>query len=155
MRPEPRFSYNKCCSLFVQFSHPCLRDIVEMLIFAVGNYNDHNIKSSKHLAYMQIGHQSPLEMPIGRATEFGHLGGRAMAEVSVGKGRTAEVMPKQPISLTLRRLGVGECVTFPYEQRSSVISIMSRIRKEMARYGWQCSYEDLEEEFLVKVTRIR
>lgn len=62
---------------------------------------------------------------------------------------------KKPISSTLRALSVGDSATFPIEQRTSLLIVANRIKKELARVGWDYFSTDNEEEFSISITRIK
>lgn len=62
---------------------------------------------------------------------------------------------KKPISSTLRALSVGDSATFPIEQRTSLLIVANRIKKELARVGWDYFSTDNEEEFTISITRIK
>lgn len=66
---------------------------------------------------------------------------------------TAEVQMK-PVASTLRALEVGESVTFPIEQRTTVMNTITRFRSEFARSAWDAVAETNKKEFSVLVTRI-
>lgn len=72
-----------------------------------------------------------------------------------GSFPVVEMQPRVPISQTLRQLNVGESVKFPWEQRASLLAIANRIKKELARHGWDYTYTDDTERFLVVFTRIQ
>lgn len=60
---------------------------------------------------------------------------------------------KLPISPTLRKLEPGQKATFPIEQCSSVTAIVSKFRKDMARYGWDAEIKTNRKEYTVTVHR--
>lgn len=60
---------------------------------------------------------------------------------------------KKPITSTLRGLSLGESANFPIEQRTSALVVANRLKKELARIGWDYSYCDDEDNFIVKITR--
>lgn len=62
---------------------------------------------------------------------------------------------KKPISSTLRALSVGDSATFPIEQRTSLLIVANRIKKELARIGWDYFSTDNEEEFTISIKRIK
>ncbi len=66
-----------------------------------------------------------------------------------------EEVRKKPISGELRNIRVGGVAVFPIEQRSSVITVVNRLRKEFIRKGWDCVVSDNLEKYQVKVERIR
>lgn len=62
---------------------------------------------------------------------------------------------RKPITSTLRALNVGNSAIFPIEQRTSVLIVANRIKKELARVGWDYYSTDNEEEFTISITRIK
>lgn len=69
------------------------------------------------------------------------------------------VVPQSEVRLlnvapTLRKMKVGDVVSFPIEQRSTVLNTLSRFRSDYARIGWDAVSETDKTEFVVKVTRI-
>jgi len=62
---------------------------------------------------------------------------------------------KKPISGELRNLGVGGMAEFPIEQRSSVITVVNKLRRELIRNHWDCIIKDNLSKYQVEVTRIR
>lgn len=60
---------------------------------------------------------------------------------------------KKPISSELRKLRPGGVVIFPIEQRSSVMSVISRMRHDLIRERWDCDVEELTDKYELKVTR--
>lgn len=66
-----------------------------------------------------------------------------------------EEIVRKPITAELKALEVGECVRFPIEQRSSVISVVSRLKKEMMRYNWDFRFTENANDFTISVVRIR
>lgn len=85
--------------------------------------------------------------------ELGASFGTPPAEVASTSPGSYEQFQKVPISPTLRGLSIGESANFPWEQRTSLFVIANRIKKELARIGWNFSYEDDEENYIVKITR--
>lgn len=65
-----------------------------------------------------------------------------------------EEVTKKPISGELRNLKVGGAVVFPMEQRSSVMSTVSRLRKDLIRKSWNCRIDIVKSKYEVIVTRI-
>ena len=61
---------------------------------------------------------------------------------------------KKPILGELRKLNVGGVVTFPIEQRSSVIASISKLKKEMARQQWDAKWSDRLREYKEAVERL-
>lgn len=62
---------------------------------------------------------------------------------------------KKPISGELRRIGIGGVASFPIEQRSSVITVVNKLRRELIRNNWDCEVKDNLSKYTVEVTRIR
>lgn len=67
--------------------------------------------------------------------------------------RVRAEIEKKPVTSTLRGLCVGDVASFPWEQRTSVLIIANRLKRELARIGWDYSYSDDEDNFVVKITR--
>lgn len=61
---------------------------------------------------------------------------------------------KKPISGELRNLNVGGIAVFPMEQRSSVMSVISRFRKDLIREKWNCIVKENKSKYEIVVTRI-
>ncbi|MBR6031412.1 MAG: hypothetical protein IKP36_05545 [Bacteroidaceae bacterium] len=61
---------------------------------------------------------------------------------------------KKPISGELRNLNVGGVVVFPMEQRSSVMSVISRLRRDLIRERWNCTIEEVKSKYEIVVTRV-
>lgn len=70
--------------------------------------------------------------------------------VSVG---SAEVQ-LLPVAATLRGLAIGQSVTFPIEQRSTVMNTITRFRSDYSRSGWDATTQTNKQQFSVIVTRI-
>lgn len=64
-----------------------------------------------------------------------------------------EVQPL-PVASTLRGLAIGQSVTFPIEQRSTVLNTISRFRSDYSRTGWDATTETNKKQFSVIVTRV-
>ncbi len=62
---------------------------------------------------------------------------------------------KIPISPTIRKLDVGDTAVFPIEQCSSVVAIVSRFRKDLARLGWDADIKYDKRNFTVTVHRYK
>lgn len=103
---------------------------------------------------MQIGNDTS-ELRKCPISELGASSGMFPVEVPGPACGAVELFPKLPISTTLRGLRVGESANFPWEQRTSLFVIANRIKKELARTGWDFSYLDDEVNYIVKITRIR
>ena len=69
------------------------------------------------------------------------------------QGIMVEVKTK-PIAPELRKLKLGESVIFPIEQHGSVMSVISRLRKELIRSHWNVRTETDTSRFEVKVSRV-
>ena len=65
-----------------------------------------------------------------------------------------EEVRKKPISGEQRNLKVGGVVIFPMEQRSSVMAVISRLRKDLIRDGWNCNVDEIKSRYELVVTRI-
>lgn len=78
-----------------------------------------------------------------KASEFSSVVGCRQSEVKM-----------LPITSTLRTLNIGQTIDFPFEQRTSVLATAARIKKELSRYGWDYSYQDDDDNFLLKFSRI-
>lgn len=61
---------------------------------------------------------------------------------------------KKPISSTLRLLQRGSVVVFPIEQRSSVLSVISRLRKDLVRENWRVKVDEVPSKYQLVVTRL-
>jgi len=62
---------------------------------------------------------------------------------------------KKPISGELRTMAVGGVAVFPIEQRSSVITVVNKLRRELIRSHWNCEIKDDLKRYQVQVTRIQ
>lgn len=60
---------------------------------------------------------------------------------------------KKPITATLRDLDVGGVAFFPYEQNSSLVATISKLRKELRRSNWNVVTEDNDATMETKVRR--
>lgn len=69
---------------------------------------------------------------------------------------STEAMEAQPlpVAATLRKLEVGESAIFPIEQRSSILTTLSRFRTDYARQGWDAEPTTNKQNFTVVVKRI-
>lgn len=65
-----------------------------------------------------------------------------------------EEVKTKSITPELRNLKLGECVKFPIEQHSSVMTVISRLRKELVRKHWDVRTETDTKKYEVKVSRI-
>lgn len=124
-----------------------------MFIFAVGNNNNNHSKGSKNLAYMQI-RQKPMDLRKSNAPEFRTLNGVSGSGLASSGMDRDESICKKPVTTTLRGLSIGGVAKFPWEQRTSVLVIANRLKKELARLGWDYDYCDDEDNFIVKITRV-
>lgn len=66
---------------------------------------------------------------------------------------TMEAQPL-PVAATLRKLEIGEEAVFPIEQRSSILTTLSRFRTDYARLGWDAEATTNKLNFTVVVKRI-
>lgn len=66
---------------------------------------------------------------------------------------TMETQPL-PVASTLRKLEIGEEAVFPIEQRSSILTTLSRFRTDYARQGWDAEATTNKLNFTVVVKRI-
>lgn len=64
-----------------------------------------------------------------------------------------QTIKRKPISAELKLLEIGETAHFPVEQRSSVISVANRLKKELVRSNWDFKFEDNPENYTVSVIR--
>lgn len=69
--------------------------------------------------------------------------------------RESASVEKKPITSTLRSMSVGQSVAFPIEQRTSVLIVANRIKKELARIGWDYLAKDNEEDYTISISRIK
>lgn len=66
---------------------------------------------------------------------------------------TMEVQPL-PVAPTLRKLKIGGEAVFPIEQRSSILTTLSRFRTDYARQGWDAEAVTNKLNFTVVVKRV-
>ncbi len=66
-----------------------------------------------------------------------------------------ETIVRKPITAELKSLKVGASTTYPIEQRSSVIAVINRLRKELIRDRWDAELCDDTDNYSVIVTRKR
>ena len=66
---------------------------------------------------------------------------------------TMEAQPL-PVAATLRKLEIGEEAVFPIEQRSSILTTLSRFRTDYARQGWDAEATTNKLNFTVVVKRV-
>lgn len=69
--------------------------------------------------------------------------------------RKMQEVTRKPISGELRNLRVGGAAVFPIEQRSSVITIVNRLRKDLIRTKWNCVLKENPNKFELTVIRTR
>ena len=74
--------------------------------------------------------------------------------MNLKRARMDEVR-KKPITGELRNIRIGGVAVFPIEQRTSVVTVVNRLRKELIRKGWDCEVKDNMEKYQVIVERIR
>lgn len=60
-----------------------------------------------------------------------------------------------PLTESIRQLGVGDAVRFPIERHGSVKAIVSRMRMEQLRVGWNASIRVDYDNYQVEVRRTR
>lgn len=60
-----------------------------------------------------------------------------------------------PLTKTIRELGVGDAVRFPIERHGSVKAIVSRLRMEQIRIGWNARVRVDYDNYQVEVRRTR
>lgn len=65
-----------------------------------------------------------------------------------------EEVRTKPITPELRKLKLGESVTYPIEQYGSVKSVISRLRKELVRSNWNVRATTDTDKYEVTVKRI-
>ena len=69
-------------------------------------------------------------------------------------GRIAE-SAGAPLTESIRQLGIGDAVRFPIERHGSVKAIVSRMRMEQLRIGWNASIKVDYDNYQVEVRRTR
>lgn len=65
-----------------------------------------------------------------------------------------EEIKTKPIAPELRNMKLGESIAFPIEQRGSVMSVISRLKKELVRKHWNVRTVTDTSNYEVKVHRI-
>lgn len=60
----------------------------------------------------------------------------------------------KPIAPELRKLKLGESITFPIEQQGSVRAVISRLKREMMRKHWNARAITNTNKYEVVVSRI-
>lgn len=60
-----------------------------------------------------------------------------------------------PLTKTIRELGVDEAARFPIERHGSVKAVVSRLRMELIRVGWNARVSVDYDNFQVEVRRTR
>lgn len=65
-----------------------------------------------------------------------------------------EEMTRTPISPELRKLRVGDQTTFPIERYGSVMAVISRLKKELLREGWNVRTIENKKLYELKVIRV-
>ncbi len=60
-----------------------------------------------------------------------------------------------PLTKTIRELGVGDAVKFPIERHGSVKAVVSRLRLEQIRIGWNARVKVDYDNFQVEVRRTK
>ena len=87
-------------------------------------------------------------------SEFKTLGRAVDSGLAVSGHKPEVSIDKKPVTATLRELSIGADAKFPWEQRTSVLVVANRLKKEMARSGWDYAYCDDADNFIVKITRV-
>ena len=59
-----------------------------------------------------------------------------------------------PLTKTIRDLGVGDTAKFPIERHGSVKAVVSRLRMELIRTGWNARVSVDYDNFQVAVRRV-
>ena len=59
-----------------------------------------------------------------------------------------------PLTKTIRELAVGDAVRFPIERHGSVKAVVSRLRMEHIRIGWNARVRVDYDNFKVEVRRV-
>ncbi len=59
-----------------------------------------------------------------------------------------------PITKTIRELGIGDVAKFPIERHGSVKAVVSRLRMELIRTGWDAKVSVDYDNFQVAVRRV-
>ncbi len=82
------------------------------------------------------------------------------AKKEMGNGASAipvhdQQVGRKPISSTLRSLEVGESSVFPIEQRTSVLNVANRIKKELSRIGWNYTLSEDDEDYTISIMRTK
>ncbi len=95
-----------------------------------------------------------MDLKKSNVPEFKTLGRGSCSGLAVSGGDLTATIGKKPVTATLRELKKGCCAKFPWEQRTSVLVVANRLKKELARSGWDYAYCDDEDNFIVKITRI-
>lgn len=74
-----------------------------------------------------------------------------------GKASVAECKPNDKLSLTavIRRLAIGDTVRFPIEKHGSVKAVVSRMKIERMRVGWNARLSVDSDNYQVVVRRIK
>ena len=66
----------------------------------------------------------------------------------------AEMRQTTGITAELRNLKVGEVFTLPCENRHSLIALAARMRRALARQGWDYKIEDDRDNYTTGIRRI-
>jgi len=74
-----------------------------------------------------------------------------------GKQGVAECKPRTKLSLAsmVRGLAIGDAIRFPVEKFGSVKAVVSRIRTEQMRVGWNARVSVDSDNFQVVVKRVK
>lgn len=101
---------------------------------------------------MQI-RSTPIETINNRSPEPSPIKNGDGSSLPMLPEEVAMTVSKKPVTSTLRGLSVGEYAIFPMEQRTSVLVVANRLKKELARQGWDYTYCDDDDNFSVAITR--
>lgn len=80
--------------------------------------------------------------------------GTGLKSVPCGVPEGSDAVQLLPVAATLRGLAVGQSVTFPIEQRSTVLNTITRFRSDYSRTGWDATTQTNKQQFSVIVTRV-
>lgn len=80
--------------------------------------------------------------------------GTDLKPVPCGEPVGSEAVRLLPVASTLRGLKIGQSVTFPIEQRSTVLNTITRFRSDYSRSGWDATTQTNKQQFSVIVTRV-
>lgn len=80
--------------------------------------------------------------------------GTGLKPVPCGVPVGSDAVKILPVAATLRGLEIGQSVTFPIEQRSTVLNTITRFRSDYSRSGWDATTQTNKQQFSVIVTRV-